>query len=153
MAMKNYIVAVVLGLAAFQVARAGEKEHRKLAEEYLKLSDVEKQMALALDTQVDLLVKAYPDHYKEHRAALKRTYQRFYSWEKVKPLMTDVCIKHFSEDELKEIIQFVKSPIGQKFLKKQPELAKSNQEITLKLVGGNGEAIQKAFEEEVEKDR
>jgi hypothetical protein len=62
-------------------------------------------------------------------------------------------MKHFSEEELMEIIKFAKSPIGQKFLKKMPEVTKSSYEATMKLIGGDGAAIQKAFQEEVEKDK
>lgn len=44
------------------------------------------------------------------------------SWEKLKGPMAEAYAKVYSEDEVKDIIKFYKSPPGQKMLVKMPEL-------------------------------
>jgi len=146
-------LAVLLAIGTSHTLQADEKRHRELIEEYIKVSDYEKATTIQIDLQVEMLVKAYPDDYKEHQGALKRTYQRIYAWKKLKPEIVKVIMKHFSESEMEDIEKFSKSPTGQKFIKKMPEVAKSTLEVSMKLAGGDGEAMKKIFEEEVAKDK
>src|SRR5947209_6069029 len=124
MSLRRYLLVVIALVSLINLAYADEKRHQQLIEEYLKLTNMQKLTDASLDTQVDMMVKAYPDQYKEHRAALKRTYQRFYSWDKVKPVMIKEYMKHFSEDDMAAIIEFTKTPAGQRFVKKMPEVTK-----------------------------
>ena len=42
------------------------------------------------------------------------------TWEKMKQPMIDIYVKHFSEQEIKDMIAFYKTPSGQSMVKKLP---------------------------------
>ncbi len=54
------------------------------------------------------------------------------SWEKIKDDYITLYAETFTEEELKGVIAFYKSPAGQAFTKKQPELMKRTMELTQK---------------------
>lgn len=45
------------------------------------------------------------------------------SWEKIKPIMVDAYAETFTEDELVGLTTFYRSPVGQAFLEKTPEMS------------------------------
>jgi hypothetical protein len=56
------------------------------------------------------------------------------SWDKMKEDYITLYADTFTEEELKGVIAFYKSPAGQAFLKKQPELMKRSMEMSQKLM-------------------
>ena len=56
------------------------------------------------------------------------------SWDKMKEQYIDLYAQTFTEDEMKGIIAFYKSPAGQSFIKKQPELMKKSMEMSQKMM-------------------
>lgn len=59
---------------------------------------------------------------------------REFSWDKIKDDYITLYSETFTEDEMKGIIAFYKSPEGQAFTKKQPELMKRSMELSQKLM-------------------
>jgi len=127
------IMAIVLGFGLLVVSPvfAGEAEHRGLAEDLLSIMKVEdmtmqyfdqiKQIQMSQLQSMDL-----PEKNKEEAEALQRKIMDFitdeFSWDKLKEGYIDIYVKIFSESEIEEIIEFHKSPIGQKMIEKQPEI-------------------------------
>ena len=69
--------------------------------------------------------KLTPEEEETAIAIQKETMDWFsglFAWEQIQDLYVDIYVKVFTEDELKEIIQFYRSPLGQKLLNKMPEL-------------------------------
>jgi len=56
------------------------------------------------------------------------------SWNKMKADYITLYAETFTEQELKDTVAFYKSPAGQAFVKKQPELMKRSMEITQKIM-------------------
>ena len=54
------------------------------------------------------------------------------SWDNLKDDYISIYAETFTEEELKGIIKFYKTPIGQKFVKETPELMKRSMEISRK---------------------
>jgi len=54
------------------------------------------------------------------------------AWEKMKDDYVNIYMKVYSEDEINEINKFYKSPVGQKMVKKMPELTKESMALTRK---------------------
>ncbi|MCH7927981.1 MAG: DUF2059 domain-containing protein [Candidatus Dadabacteria bacterium] len=69
----------------------------------------------------------------------------------------NICVRHrhyisiyaetFTEEELKGAIKFYKSPIGKKFIEKQPELMRKSMQISQKQMTTLMPKIQKLTEE------
>src|ERR1035437_650897 len=56
------------------------------------------------------------------------------SWNKMKDDYIALYAETFTEDEMKGMIAFYKSPAGQAFTKKHPELSKRSMELSRKLI-------------------
>jgi len=152
MFIKHHLLVVVLVLTVLPSVQADEKRHRQLAEEYFSLSGYQKQLATFHEQSAEAYVGANQE-YKDHRAAIQRAYGKVYSFEKLKPEMVQILMKHFTEEELVELIQFFKSPIGKKLFEKTPEFYKTYVEFFRKLAGQGGDALSKAIQEEIDKDK
>jgi len=58
------------------------------------------------------------------------------SWDNMKDEYTAIYTDVFTEEELTGLVSFYKSPIGQKFVAKQPELMQRSMQISQKLMAG-----------------
>ncbi len=56
----------------------------------------------------------------EIRAAIGKWYDTEINFDDIRPKMVDLYVKEFSEDDLKQILAFYQSPIGQKTIKNLP---------------------------------
>ena len=52
------------------------------------------------------------------------------TWERMQPHLVKAYTEVFTEIELRELTEFYASPIGQKYLSRQPELALAVMEVT-----------------------
>ncbi len=52
------------------------------------------------------------------------------SWDNLKEDYISIYAETFTEEELKGLVTFYKSPVGRKFIEKQPELMKRTMEIS-----------------------
>lgn len=147
---KLAVFTIVLGLLACHKTQADEKQHRKAAEEYLELTGYKKQLTLMTEDAADTLSATNPE-YQGRRAAILRAYGRVYSYEKVKPDLISLFSKHFTAEELKELIKFYKSPVGKKLSEKQPEISKEYIGIFKKLTADD--ELNKAIQEEIARDK
>ena len=144
--MKTY---VVLGIAVASIhtmtALAGDDTRRALADELLNVMEmrvtVEKSLEAAKATLPMQVGKAVAMTEETNApscvaplAQMMDVWSKEMSWEKVKADYIDLYAKTFTEEELKGIIDFCKTPAGQAFAKKQPELAKGTMELKQKRV-------------------
>jgi hypothetical protein len=77
------------------------------------------------------------------------------SWEKLETPIADAYSSVYTDDEVKEIIKFYKSPVGQKLLKKMPELMQATMGVmqkSMKDIMPKVQAIQKELADELAKD-
>lgn len=58
------------------------------------------------------------------------------SWDKVRAQVVDLYATTFNETELKGLIEFYKSPTGQAFIRKQPELMQKSMQLNQQLMHG-----------------
>lgn len=102
-----------------------------LAEELMALFQIDKNMDVALqqvakmqDQMADS--KDLPPEAREKQAQMRKTIndevKAIMSWETVKPLFISIYAETFTAEELQGMITFFKTPIGQKWIEKQPQL-------------------------------
>ena len=61
-------------------------------------------------------------------------YQEFAPWDKVRPEVVRIYAGVYTESELREMIAFYRTPIGQKMIERTPELTKAMVQVTQKLL-------------------
>jgi hypothetical protein len=77
------------------------------------------------------------------------------SWDKLEAPIADAYSSVYTDEEVKEIIKFYKSPVGQKLLKKMPELMQATMGVmqkAMKDIMPKVQAIQKELGDELAKD-
>jgi hypothetical protein len=124
-----------------QPALADEKSHRKLAEELLTLMDVQnkmdqmvntiKQMQMAQLQRMNIPPEA-SEMAKSFQSQMMDLMAKEMNWDNVKQDYISVYVDTFTEQELKGIIGFYKSPAGKAFVKKSPEMMKRSMDISQK---------------------
>jgi hypothetical protein len=148
MGMRTAIVLLMaagLGLNALG-GNAQETSRRALAEELLNAMDMKQTM----EKSFAMIKKMIPAQMKRIKATTEEnktpsnaaqqkvmdeamdTVSKELSWEKMKADYIAIYAETFTAEELRGIIAFYKSPAGQAFKKKQPELMERSMKVTQK---------------------
>lgn len=133
-------------------AQADEKSHRAAAEELLTEAMTEKSMRAAIDTMLDVQLKA-------NRAlvpvkdVMKKFFVKHLSYESLKEEMIDLHVAEFTEGELKEVAAFYRTPTGKKFVEKQPVMMQKGAELGMRRVQENAEELQILIQAELNKSQ
>lgn len=134
--------AIICTFVLVAIVHAEDAPKRALAEQLLgamemqktieKTFEMVKQMIPAQMKQMGVSDEASSDKAKD---AMKKTMDlvmKEMSWDKLKGDYISIYADTFTEKELKGAIKFYKSPIGCKFIEKQPELMKRSMQISQK---------------------
>jgi hypothetical protein len=133
---------------------------REAAERLVELFQLDKTFEATMEqvTQASLEMIDSMEGDEEAKAAAKAGMQESFgvvfeefSWDRIKPLFTDIYAEVFTVEELEGLIEFYESPIGQKFIAKQPELAAASMRHMQGLMQDIMPKIQKKAQEEMEK--
>jgi hypothetical protein len=142
-------IAVAIALIAATVfsASAQNQPRQALAEELLTLLKVKENIERSLGAMQQMvnsqLERLMPADASSAAAADMKTrlnkvmemVNQELTWDKMKKDQIALYADTFTEQELKDMIAFYKTPSGKAFIDKQPELLKKSMEITQKLLG------------------
>jgi hypothetical protein len=133
------LCASVLLVCSSAQALADASSHAADAERFLQLARADK-LAVPVYAQVQQM---FAQRFAESKApdsqkALLETYQakanaaldQAVGWDKLKPDMVKLYTSNFNEQELKDLIEFYQSPLGQKVLQKMPTLTAQAAQLT-----------------------
>jgi hypothetical protein len=128
----------------------------------LQLTKVDKQMDSVFTQMDDLLKTSLQQATKgrplsaEEQAILDRQQAKMsgimkeeLSWDKMKDLYVQAYRETFSQEEIDGLIAFYRTPVGQSFVSKQPELMKRTMTIMQQRMGPMMQRIQTMSEETV----
>ncbi len=140
------VTAIMVLVVAGVVAHAQDQSKRALAEELLNLLNVKEtqQKALAMYEQMivgqiqKLTSKSQdPDAQAKVTSLMQKTLdivRDATSWDKLKEDYIALYSQTYTESELKDIIAFYKTPSGQAYVKKQPEVLKRSFQLSGKMI-------------------
>jgi hypothetical protein len=142
---KNALCMVVWFLCAAGAAPAETSAAASLAEELITLMKVDENMkqgmemsrtAMLMQTQqmAGHLGAANAEQLRAHHSRVLDLIEAEMSWDKVKGQYVELYATVFTESELKGLIEFYRSPIGQAFIRKQPELMQKSMELNQRLM-------------------
>lgn len=128
-----------------------------LAEELMTVVHVDKNMEQALQQitkmqeQVLNSQSATPEAKAKQQQIMKTAMDEtkaLFSWETLKPTFVEIYASTFTPEELQAMITFFKSPMGQKWIEKQPQLQAATmqkmQALMMQMQPKLQEAIQRA---------
>lgn len=137
--MKKLFVLVIILLISLPVtASADEATRRQLAEQFLTINQVKEQVDLMYQ-KVSEIVNAQleaielPEKREKNLEAMRKISADLLagslSWDSLKDEYITLYADTFTEKELQGIIDFSKSPLGQKMAEKSPILMQKSMEI------------------------
>lgn len=122
--MKTWILTIAILLPTSLFAQAKFKETTALME----LMNMKQQQAQMIDLIVNGQVSANPSLKlveKEYRALMNKTL----GWESIKNDILKLWESKFTQAEIGQLVEFYKSPLGQKNLQMMPELMQAGAKI------------------------
>ena len=161
MKMRKICILVVVGVFGLLcLSYAQENVRKQLAEELLLLMEVDKTVAKTFDMikQMQMnqlgsmklpeeLTKEASERIVSMQGEIMDIVAKELEWDKLKEDYISIYADVFTKEELEGIIAFYKTPVGQKFIKKQPELMQKSMEITQKQMTTIMPKIQKAMQD------
>lgn len=150
---KSILAVTAICLAAIcGRASADEKSHRAAAEDFLKAAEMDKSFDRMIDQSIDVQVKANPQLAKL-KPVLKKFMGEHFNYALLKDDLIKLHMEQFTEEELKEIAAFYRTPTGKKTVEKMPTLFQKSAELGMKRVQDNlGELQRLVIEASKEKD-
>jgi hypothetical protein len=105
----------------------------KAATELMQVMHADKTLRDAISAAFDVQIQTNPA-MAPYRSAMQQFANKYLTWDDLGPQLTTVYAQVFTESELKDLIAFYKSPIGQKLSSQQATLAAKSQAIGLAVV-------------------
>jgi uncharacterized protein len=134
---------VLLGAAS---ARADEASHRKAVLELFQQMDMAKVMNAGIDASLKAQIQANPG-LARFEAKMRAFLAKYMSWESMRDDYTALYMKAFSEDELKQLIAFYKTPVGRKALHELPSLMQQGAQLGMDRVQAHMGELQAMLQE------
>ncbi len=155
--MKTLLIAAALFFAALNpVAYADEASQKAVAEELLQIMKVN-QMTKPLFSHARTVMEqefARMGAKEDMKPILKRYVDKVLAvmehdlgWQALKNDMITIYARSFTEDELKSMLAFYKSPVGQSVIDKLPAAMKMSMEYVQKRMPAMQEKFRKVAEE------
>ncbi len=139
------ILTLLFTLAASASAIADDASHTAAAKELLEVTraaEIIDQVYDSMEGQFDNMAEQL-GITEDQRPIFDRHMERVFqvmreemNWEKMEPYMVSAYAQVYTEQELRELIEFYQSPLGQKFLAKMPELMNVSMATTQELMSG-----------------
>jgi uncharacterized protein len=118
-----------------------EQSHRKAAENLLIVMEVDKSLPKIAEQVVETQLQQNPQ-LAPQRDVLQRFLNKYLNWESVKDDTITAYAQEFTEQELKKLTEFYKTPVGKKASEKMPKLVFIAGQIGLKKAQANQAELQ-----------
>ena len=128
--MKRLPAVILLALLSLSIkpALADDASQRVLAGKLIDLTNGKDTMRAGFDAVINNVIDNMHQHgmpqegVEEIKGAVAKWYDAEINFDDIRPKMVDVYVKDFSEDDLKQIVAFYESPVGQRTIKNLPNV-------------------------------
>jgi len=132
------------------VCLADNASHRQAAETFLTVIKIEQDIQESANRLVESLLRQNPQ-LAPHNAVVKTFITKHMNWPILKEDMINLYVQAFTEDELKQLTKFYRSPIGQKAADKLPQLADAGTQLGITRLRANREELDRMIGAEQKK--
>lgn len=150
--MKN-LLTLLLSLALGVSLTADPASHRQAADELVTAvagpEIVKAGFNASLQPMFESLRQrgAPPEMITEFQAALEDWFNTEIKWAELQPLIADLYVQEYTENELTTIVAFIKTPVGQKMMKSTPALMQKGMVIGQQYAMTKQATLEKRLEE------
>lgn len=126
----------LIGLLIFSlpvVGYADEASHRAAAKEFFELTKIPEIANATMRESINSALMQVPNREK-YQDIVDDVISKYISFEKVEDQYITYHMQLFSEQELRDLIAFCKTPTGQKYIRASPELNQYMTQLMVPLV-------------------
>ena len=152
--MKHLFIALSFTLLFSQhsaVAQEGDvsASHLLAAQELAELLDLEGQMLSGASVMINTMTRQNPQLVQFEDVILEWA-ESFMTWEVFGPKIVAIYADAFTEEELRELIRFYKTPAGQKTLQVMPDLMSQGAQLGMIEAQARQEDLQQRIKKRAE---
>jgi hypothetical protein len=141
MRMTGYTCLLIIALGLpHTVCLADDASHRKAAETLLMVIKTEQDIQENADRLTENLLRQNPQ-LAAHNTVVKTFITKHMNWSTLKDDMINLYVQAFTEDELKQLTTFYRSPLGQKAADKMPQLVDAGTQLGITRLRANREEL------------
>ncbi|MDH5711423.1 MAG: DUF2059 domain-containing protein [Gammaproteobacteria bacterium] len=142
--MKKCLVTL-LAVLVVKTSFASSDEALRAAEELLSMSGIEK--TFSAQVMVDNEIARNPS-LEPFRGVMEDFFNKYMDYESARPELAALYMEAFSEQELKQIVAFYKTPAGKKVISIMPQLVKKVSQIGMSRLQANIGELKAAIQQE-----
>ncbi len=148
--MKNNIIILLLLVASFHYTYSQDQDgHTKAVKELFTMLDMNSLMTQSIDLMINAQAQQDPAML-EYKDVMLEFFRKYLSWESLEDDFIRIYKESLTEEEILEVIEFYKTPVGQKMLLKLPTLMKQGAQIGQERVQANLHELEKMIREKME---
>ena len=141
MRMTGYTCLLMMALVLpHAICLADDASHRQAAETLLAVIKAEQDIQENADRLTENLLRQNPQ-LAPHNAIVKTFITKHMNWSILKDDVINLYVQAFSEDELKQLTTFYRTPVGQKAADKMPQLADAGVQLGITRLRANREEL------------
>ena len=145
------LAAALLALAA-RPAAAQDRLRHELALQLLEAMHVPEQVQASLATAVATQVRLNPD-LPGLQEGLHEFLGRYVTWAVLRDDYAEIYAGAFSEEELREMAEFYRTPTGQKLARAQPQLTLAAAQLGERLVRAHAAELQEILARHIDQQQ
>ncbi len=148
--MRNFLLTVLIFIACFFMpltSHANETTHREAVETLLLLLDMKAAIKQGMEQMLAIQMQQNPQ-FGLYQDVQRKFFEKYMSWENLKDEFIAVFMEEFSENEIRELIEFYRSPTGQKTIKKMPVLMSKGARIQAQRLRENMAELEQLLQDE-----
>jgi len=148
--MKKFVLIVMCCLPAW--ALAVSSSHRQAAEELLSVSGMKDSMDKMINNMLNMQVRRSPQMVP-YKDVMLKFLRKYLSYDSIKGDFVNIYTEEFTEDELRQITAFYRTPVGKKTIQKMPALMKKGAQVGVSKVVAHMAELQSMIKAEAEKNK
>ncbi len=131
-------ILIVLGLlVSFGITSyADEAAHKELVEQLFTVTNMQEGFDSTCNEIIDMQIKSNP-MMAPFKGAITDFFKKYMSWDSLKPEIINLYMQTFTEDELRDIVSFLSSPVGIMYTEKSFDLTLKCMDFGQKRVNEN----------------
>jgi uncharacterized protein len=120
--------------------------HLAAAEELMEATRMREVMETSMDAMLEVQIQNAPE-LQELEPVMREFFERFISWDIVRPQYARMYAARFTESELREITAFYRTPVGRKLAAATPALTQEGARMGERMVQENIGELQRMIME------
>ena len=139
------ILFLSIGCTNNKLIVQNDDTHKKAATELLTIMNMEKLLDQSIQTALGIQIQQNPalENYKE---TMQEFFNKYMSWDYLKDEFVKIYMEEFTENELRDMIEFYKTDTGKKTLERLPILLQKGAQLGQKSVQNNLGELEKMIE-------